>query len=110
MILCPFCSYLNGISNNRPNIKNYVTEDLIHWFGKDFDMNEYIFLLKAGAKLTVTKTGDYILEPTIYSDFLDCVLFLKKEDDVLNISYWIGKSICEVCVFNLRNVVKVVKN
>ena len=90
MILCPFCAYLNGISDWRPKLESYYHEheEVPHGFRH---------MESSGGLLT----EDYKVHPRDDSDMFDKIEMEYIDSATTNqLSFLVNKIICDVCMMN----------
>jgi len=88
MILCPFCAYINGLSDWRPNPDSYYHEheEVPHGFRH---------LESSGGFLT----NEFKVYPKVDSDMFDKVE-MEIVDPVVKdqLSFLIDKVVCDICM------------
>ncbi len=92
MILCPFCAYLNGLSEWKPKLESYYHEhDSIIPYG-------FIYLDDSGGLMT----NDFKIYPRNSSDMFDKTeLQIIDQETIKRLSFLKNKIVCDICIMDM---------
>jgi hypothetical protein len=90
-VLCPFCLYINDLSQWKPKLESYYVEH-------DTIPHGFTHIENSGAKLT----HEYKLEPRADSDMFDkSELLIVCPRVKRKLIFWLDKYICDICLYQL---------